>query len=366
MYAESELPKYPPVFVVRITDSIRRRLTKISRQFTHPNVIMLEQIQNIWILGAISVAADLGLADLLKNGPKTIAELASLTGMLEDPLYRIMRLLASEGIFKERKDKRFYNTPVSESLLEDELKYFVLHTLNKLQFQVSGEMIHSVKTGESTLGLFIKNNAFDHIGQSEELNDLYNKAMTNTSKMQIAAILSVFDFGKFNHIVDIGGGTGLILSTILSKYKEIKGTLFDLPHVVDNSKDLIKDQDILNRLKIIAGTFFETMPEGGDLYMMKNILHCWNDENSIKILQNIRKILPQKGKLLIIETIIKNDNKPSFGKMTDIYMMVGLGGRERTEKEYRILLKRAGFRIEKIIPTVSPLSLIVAIPDWGG
>jgi 16S rRNA G1207 methylase RsmC len=187
--------------------------------------------------------------------------------------------------------------------------------------------------------------------------------MTNTSKMQVAAILSVFDFGKFKHIVDIGGGTGLILSTILSKYKKIKGTLFDLPHVVDNSKDLIKDQDILNRLKIIAGTFFEAIPAGGDLYMMKNILHCWSDENSIKILQNIRKILPQKGKLLIIETIIKNDNKPSFGKMTDIYMMVGLGGRERTKKEFQDLLKKADFKIEKIIPTVSPLSLIVAGQD---
>jgi ubiquinone/menaquinone biosynthesis C-methylase UbiE len=227
-------------------------------------------------------------------------------------------------------------------------------------------MIHSVKTGESTLGLFIKNDAFDHISQSKELNDLYNKAMTNTSKMQVAAILSVFDFGKFKHVVDIGGGTGLILSTILSKYKKIKGTLFDLPHVVDNSKDLIKDQDILNRLKIIAGTFFETIPEGGDLYMMKNILHCWDDENSVKILLNIQKVLPKEGKLLIIETIIKNDNKPSFGKMTDIYMMVGLGGRERTQKEYQILLKMAGFRIEKITSTLSPLSLIVAIPDWGG
>lgn len=365
MYAESKLPKYPPVFVVRITDSIRRRLTKISRQFTHPNVIMLEQIQNIWLLGAISVAAELNLADLLKNGRKTIAELTSLTGMLEDPLYRIMRLLASEGIFKETGDKEFSNTSVSESLLEEELKYFVQHTLDKIQFQISGEMIHSVKTGKSSLGLFVNEDAFEYIGQSHELNDLYNKAMTNTSKMQVPAILSVFNFNRFKHIVDVGGGVGFLLSAIMEKHPGLHGTLFDLPHVVEYSKDLIEGKNIGDRLRVIPGSFFETIPDGGDLYVMKNILHCWSDENSIKILQNIRKILSQNGKLLIIETIVKNDNKPSFGKMTDIYMMVGLGGRERTGKEYQILLKMAGFRIEKIIPTVSPLSLILAASDGG-
>lgn len=362
MNTESRLPKYPPVFIVRVTDSIRRRLIKISRQFTHPNVVMLEHVQNLWLLGAISVAAALGIADLLKKGPKTITELASLTGMLEDPLYRIMRLLASEGIFKEKRGMEFSNTTVSESLLEDELKYFVLHTLDKLQFRISGEMIHSVKTGESTLGLFIKDDAFDHIGQSKELNELYNKAMTNASQMQVAAILSVFKFDRFKHIVDVGGGVGSLLSTIIKKNPNLHGTLFELSHVVSHAKNIIKDQDVLKRVKIIAGTFFETIPEGGDLYMMKNILHCWDDGDSVKILQNIRKVITPDGKLMIIETIIKNDNEPSIGKMTDVYMMVGLSGRERTKEEYQVLLERADFKLERIVPTVSPLSIIVAEP----
>lgn len=363
MQPATKLPKYPPVFFVRITNSIRRSLLKTSRRFTHPNVVMLEHVQNIWLLGAISVAAELGIADLLKSGAKTAAELASLTGMMDDPLYRMMRLLASEGIFKETGYKRFINTKVSESLQEEELKYFIRHTLNKTQFRISGEMIHSIKTGKSTLGQFIDKDVFDHIGQSKELNELYNRAMTNTSKMQVAAIMSVFDFGKFRHIVDVGGGTGFFISEVLSKYSTMYGTLFDLPHVLDNARYVIDNKSFTNRLRMIGGSFFDTIPEGGDLYAMKNIMHCWNDEEAVKVLQNIRKAIPPEGKLLIIESIIEKDNKPSWGKMSDIYMLIGIGGRERTRDEYSALMERTGFIIEKVFRTVSPLSIMVVTPD---
>jgi ubiquinone/menaquinone biosynthesis C-methylase UbiE len=360
MSNEFQLPKYPPVFFVRVTELIRRRLIKIYRKFTHPNVAMLEFVQNLWLLGAINVATELGIADILNDGPKPIGELAKLTGTLEGPLYRIMRVLASQGIFKELENRNFSLTPLAKPMQEKEIKFFIQHSLMTLQFQISGEMLHSVKTGRSTSELFVKDKMFEHIGQSDELNDLYNKAMTSTSRMQVAAILPAFDFGKFKYIIDIAGGQGFFLTSILNKHKNIRGTVFDLPQVINNSQQHFKDTGLSDRANFIAGSFFESIPAGGDLYLLKNIIHNWNDEDSIKILQNIRKVMPQNGRVLIIEMIIENDNNPSWGKMMDLYMMIGLNGKERTRDEYQGLLKKAGFKIERIKRTVSPMSIIVA------
>jgi hypothetical protein len=157
----------------------------------------------------------------------------------------------------------------------------------------------------------------------------------------------------------VGGGLGFFLSSILEKYKTLQGTLFDLPQVVNNSVSLNENKDISGRLSIAAGSFFDTIPEGGDLYILKHILHCWNDEDSIKILQNIRNVMPEKSRLLIVESIIGTYNKPSWGKMTDILMMAGPGGRERTRNEYEVLLDKAGYKIEQVKRTISPLCLIV-------
>ncbi len=363
MQPADKLPKYPPVFFVRLTDSVRRRLVKISRKFTHPNVTMMEHLQDLWLLGSISVVNELGIADILKNGSRTVEELASLTGTLEDPLYRILRLLASEGIFRESKNKRFSNTRVSESMKEEELKYFIQHTLNSMQFRIFGELMHSVRTGRRTSELFVETGVFEHMGKSQRLNDLYNKAMTNTSKMQVAAILSSFSFSKFKHVVDVGGGLGFFISALLSKYENMQGTLFDLPQVIDDPQKLPDLNSFSGRLKTESGSFFDTIPASGDLYTLKNILHGWNDEDCIRILKNIRKVLDPEGRLMIIEVVIEGLNKPSWGKMSDIFMMAGLDGRERTGDEFNSILGKAGFRIEQIRKTVSPLSLIIAAPE---
>jgi ubiquinone/menaquinone biosynthesis C-methylase UbiE len=365
MNDEFQLPKYPPVLFVRFTELIRRKIIKIYRRITHPNVVMLEYVQNLWLLGAINVATELGIADILKDGPKTISELAKLTGTLDDPLYRIMRVLASQGIFKELENKKFTLTSLAKPMQEKELKYFIKHSLMKLQFQISGEMIHSVKTGRNSSELFVKDKMFDYIGQSKELNELYNKAMTSTSKMQVAAVLPAFNFSKYKCIVDVGGGQGFFISTILTKYKATKGIVFDLPQVINNCMLQSENQGLSERIDFQAGSFFDSIPAGGDLYILKNIIHNWNDEDSVKILKNIRKVLPEQGRLLIIEMVIETDNNPSFGKMTDLYMMIGLNGRERTREEYQELLEKAGFKIERIKRTVSPASIIVAESSLG-
>jgi hypothetical protein len=360
MQPVTQLPKYPPVFFVRFADSLRRRLVKISRRFTHPNVTMLEYMQNLWLLGAISVANELGIADIIKKDSRSVAELASLTGTLEEPLYRVMRMLASEGIFLESENRIFFNTRISESMQERELKFFIQHTLNSMQFRIFGEMMHSVKTGNRTSELFVQTGMFEHIGKSKELNDLYNRAMTNTSRMQVAAILSAFRFNNFHHIVDVGGGLGLFLSAILSEYSNLQGTLFDLSQVIDSTEKLPELNNFEGRLKIARGSFFDSIPAGGDLYTLKNILHGWSDEECVRILKNIRNAMQGNAKLMIIEAVVDDINKPSWGKMSDIFMMAGLGGKERTREEFKSILEQSGLRIEEIRRTVSPLSLIIA------
>ncbi len=358
-----ELPKYPPAAIVRFFNALRRRLSCISNRFTHPNVLMLEKIQNLWLLGSVSVACQLGIADILKDGPKNIRELATLTGSVEDVLYRIMRLLASEGIFKESGDRVFSNSSLSESMKETELRYFIEHTLNSMQFRIFGDLMHSVKTGRRSSELFMEGEVFDFMGASEQRNELYNKAMTNTSRMQIAAIFSAFDFSRYSHVVDIGSGRGFFLTALLEKNPHMKGTLFDLPQVLEDKKTLSVNSTMDDRLTVIPGSFFDTIPEGGDLYTLKNILHGWDDARAEKILNNIRNSVKCETRIMIIEAVVGETNKQSWAKASDIFMLAGVGGRERTEEEFRTLLQRAGFKIERVVDTVSPLSLIIAVPD---
>lgn len=360
MHDNIRLPKYPPVFFVRITERMRRFFIRMYRKFTHPNVAMLEMVQNLWLSGAIGAAAELGIADILKKGPKTIGELAKLTGTLEYPLYRVMRALASNDIFKESKNRCFSLTPLAVAMQEEQMKYFIIQHLNKMHFQMFGEMMHSLKTGRNSSELFIKDGLFDHIGKSPELNEMFNKAMTNTSVMQVAAILPVFPFNKYKNIIDVGGGQGFFLSAILSKFRSLEGIVFDLPHVVSNARQFFEKYGVADRAGAVGGSFFETIPAGGDLYMLKNILHDWNDDECLKILQNIRLVLPPEGRLLVMEAVIEEDNNPSFGKMIDLLMMVGVNGRERTKSEFEALLQKAGFVIRKIYRTVSPFVIITA------
>ncbi|MBN2634341.1 MAG: hypothetical protein JXR66_12340 [Bacteroidales bacterium] len=337
-------------------------MVRISRRFTHPGVVMLEHMQNLWLLGSISVVNELGIADILKNGPQSVSGLAAQTGTLADPLYRVMRLLASEGIFRELNDRKFENTRYSRPMMDGELKHFIRHTLNPLQFRIFGEMMHSLKTGNRTTELFFQEGAFEHMGGSEELGEMYNRAMTNTSRMQVAAILSAFDFSGYSKIVDIGGGQGFFLSAILSGYPASTGILFDLGTVFSDPRKLPDPAVFGGRLNIVPGSFFDFVPPGGDLYTMKNILHGWDDRKCVEILTNINKVMAENGKIMIIESVVGEPNKASWGAMTDIFMMAGLGGRERTAEEFRSLIEAAGLKMESIRETVSPLSLIIAVP----
>ena len=355
-----EYPHYPPRFVVLIFERMRHLFMRLNRRFTHPNVAVFEMAHNLWLAAGLNVAAELGIADLLKEGGKSIHDLAVLTGTHEESLYRMMRMLASQEIFRETKSRFFTLTPLAGALQENNIKFLITSHLSKRQFHLFGEMMYTIRTGKSVHEIILGNKVFEDLGQDEQHNERFINAMTNVSLMQISTILPVYPFKKYKNIIDIGGGEGLMMAALLQKYPGCRGIVFDLPQSAGLAVKFIERYGIDDRCTFVAGSFFETIPEGGDLYIMKNILHDWNDESCLVILRNIAMTMPSASRLLIIDPVVEEGNKPSIGKMTDMLMMTALEGKERTKDEFRILLDQAGFRIRKVYRTISQLILIEA------
>jgi hypothetical protein len=250
--------------------------------------------------------------------------------------------------------------------------------LNSNQFAMFGELMKSVRTGNTVSGDRVSGDKvsgdkvsgdrvsgnrsgralFDHISNEEQRNEWFNKAMSSASKMQVPALLSAFPYKNYGSIIDVGGGEGLFLAAVLGEATQSRGVVFDLPNVLETSGDVTVGSSLEGRMEVQAGDFFESVPAGGDLYMLKSVLHDWDDESSVKILQNVHRVMEKHSRLLIIETVLDEQNQSSFGKMTDILMMVAVGGLERTRRQWLCLLETAGFRIRKIHPTITPHSLI--------
>lgn len=360
MKSDREFPAYPPFVFIRVTGKLRDFFLRLNRKFTHPNVVLWEMVHNFWLAAGISVAAELGIADLLKEGPLSVEELAKRTGTHEGSLYRVLRMLSSHGIFRELREKRFASTRLATPLEEDQIRYLLMLHLTPRHFHMFGELLTSVKTGKNVHGKLKGSELFEHIGLDEQRNTRFNMAMSNASKMQASILLSAYTFNRYRKIIDIGGGQGLLLAAILHHSPQSKGSIFDLPHALTRVAEVIEGYSLGDRMEVIEGDFFNEVPPGGDLYIMKSVLHDWDDDDAAKILGNVRKAMDSASRLLIIESIIHTGNKPSFGKMTDILMMVSAGGKERTRAEFTDLLDRTGFRIRKIYSTISPHSLIEA------
>jgi len=357
---DPEIPSYPPLFFVRITEKTRQFFLKMNRRFTHPNVVMWEMVHNMWLAAGISVVAELGIADLLKKGPRNIDDLAAKTDTHSASLYRVMRMLASQGIFRELKGKHFKTTSLARPLEEDQIRYMILVHLNRNHFKMFGELMKSVKTGETVSGERSGRALFDHIADEERRNECFNKAMSNASKMQVPALLKAFPFKKFSKIVDVGGGEGFFLSAILGRATGSRGVVFDLPNVLVKTGSVIVSKDLEGRMDVQEGDFFKSVPVGGDLYVLKSVLHDWENKSCEKILGNVHRAMDEGSRLLIIESVLDEENQPSFGKMTDILMMAAAGGMERTHQQWEELLKATGFRIREIHSSITPHSLIEA------
>jgi hypothetical protein len=314
------------------------------------------------VASAVNIAARLGLSDHLANGPRTAEDIARATGADPDALYRLMRALSGVGVFAEGADRTFTLTPVGAALCDGPVRWMALWIAGEFNFHVYANAMHSVMTGESAVPVTTGNGAFEHFAKNPELSKIFNDAMTGFSNFVIPEVIESYDFSGIRTLVDIAGGHGAVLSAILQKHPGMKGILMDVDHVVAGAKPKIEAQGLADRLTTASGDFFKAVPSGGDAYVMKHIIHDWDDEKAAVILSNIRKVLPKDGRVILIESVVRDGQEGAMSKVMDLEMLVMPGGRERTEEEFRALFDRAGFTLTRIVQTKSPLSVIEARP----
>ena len=311
---------------------------------------------------AVNIAAQLGIADRLANGPRTAADLARECDVNEDALYRVLRALSSVGVFEEGPTRTFGLTPAGAALQDGPVRWMALWIAGSFNLRVYANAMHSVKTGESAVPATVGTGVFEHFATDPQLSRIFNDAMTGFSTAIIPAILEAYDFSGIHTLVDIAGGHGRVLTAVLEKHPQMKGILFDLDHVVAGATPRLAAQGFADRVATVSGDFFKAVPAGGDAYLMKHIIHDWDDERAAAILKNIHSVLPKNGRVILLESVIGAGNEPELGKIMDLEMLVMPGGRERTAEEFRKLLSDTGFELTRVIPTKSALSVIEAKP----
>lgn len=313
---------------------------------------------------AIGVAAKFGIADLLKDGPKTATELASLASVHPRSLYRLLRATASVGVFSEDADGRFSLTPLAEPLrsdVPDSIRAFAIFYSADWHMRVWAELDYSVQHGAPAFDRINGQEFFPYLEENPAHAQVFNNAMTSNSAAACAAVLGGYDFSGINKLVDVGGGHGLLLASIMEQYPQMSGVLYDAQSVIDGATGLAANPALSGRCDAVGGDFFKSVPAGGDAYLMKHIIHDWDDEHALKILRNCHASLTANGKVLVVEMVIPEANVPSIGKFLDLEMLLFLRSFERTETEYRTLFERAGFTLTRIIPTASPYSVIEGV-----
>jgi hypothetical protein len=315
---------------------------------------------------ALYVAARLGVADLLAAKPQTISELAAATGTHERSLYRLLRSLASIGIFKETEPKVFAQTPYSGPLCSDapnSMRSGVIFMGEEWHWRVWGDMLHSVQTGKPAWGHVHGAEVFDYFAENPRQAEIFNNAMTDMSVATAPVVVEAYDFSGIKRLTDIAGGHGYLLAQVLKANPDMTGILFDVPPVIAGASVLLEEEGVSERVEKVSGDFFAAVPEGADAYMMKHIIHDWDDERATRILRNINTAMPQAGKVLIVEVVVPEGNEPHYSKLLDLEMLVSPGGVERTASEYRELLAAAGLRLTRIVPTRSPFSIIEGVRE---
>jgi hypothetical protein len=330
-----------------------------------PQSQLIQMATAHWISRFLYVAARMNLPDRLAERSKTAEELAESTGATASSLYRFMRTLASLGLFTEDSEHRFSLTRLGEALragTPGSVRASVLTLAGEIFTRAMDHLLYSVETGkpgfEKALGVPL----FDWLASHPAEASMFSETMVGLHGAEPPAVAAAYDFAEFGTIIDVGGATGNLLSTILGRYPKPRGILFDLPHVVADAPELISARGLANRIKIVSGSFFENVPSDGDVYLLSHIIHDWSEPQCLTILGNCRRAMQPNSRLLIIEMVLPTGDAPHLGKVLDIIMLAIPGGQERTEPEYRALLYNAGFRLERVVPTESAVSVVEAVP----
>jgi hypothetical protein len=328
-----------------------------------PQAQLVEMAMAHWVSRLIYVAAELNLADHLDGEMKTAAELAAPTGTDAPSLYRLMRTLSSLGLFSEDSVHRFSLTPMGKALktgAADSVRTSVLTLAGDVFTRAHEQLLYSVRTGKSGFEKVFGAPLFEWLAKHQAEAAMFNETMVGIHGAEPAAVAEAYDFSDFDTITDVGGSTGNMLTTILRRHRKPRGTLFDLPHVVRDAPALIEARGLTDRVNIEAGSFFERVPGGSDVYLLSHIIHDWSEEECLAILRNCRRAMKPQARLLIIEMVLAAGDAPHPGKLLDMIMLTIPGGQERTEEEYRKLLEKAGLRLNRVVPTRSAVAIVEA------
>jgi ubiquinone/menaquinone biosynthesis C-methylase UbiE len=329
-----------------------------------PPIQMLQLISGFWIARCIYVAAKLGIPDLIVQKLKTADELANEAGAHGPSLFRVLRALASVGVMTQDGENRFGPTPLSETLRSDvpgSIRAFAMSELGEEHYPAWGELLYSVKTGGIAFDKAFGEPVWEFFASHPENAKIFNESMSGMTAQANAALHGAYDFAGIKKIIDVGGGHGGLITSILERNPSMRGVVFDQPQVIEGARKNLAESSVAERCEAVGGNFFESIPEGADAIIMKWIIHDWNDEQSIAIMKNCHRALPEDGKLILVEAVVPQSSEPHFAKFIDLNMLVMTGGRERTEEEFRQLYETAGFRLTRVVPTESPFSVIEGV-----
>jgi hypothetical protein len=322
-------------------------------------------IQGFQITQAIHVAVALGIPDRLASGPRSADVLAAEAGAHPPSLYRLMRALAAAGILHEDDGSMFSLTDMGTLLRKDvprTLAPLVAHHGLPYYWDTWSRLAHSVRTGETAFVHRYGTDVWSYRSTHPEENAAFNRFQAGITGALISAVEAAYDFGAFRQVVDVGGGNGTLIATLLSHNPAMRGVVFDQPHVASEASEVLASAGVADRCEITGGDFFKEVPAGADAYVIKFIVHDWNDADATRILETCRRAVAREGKLLLIERVLEPPNEGLSGKLSDLNMMVMPGGRERSAKEYEALLAAAGFRMTAVFPTAAPIDVIEAVP----
>jgi len=336
-----------------------------ARPMQPPTQALMQLIAGATVAQAISVVCKLGIADLLRAGPRTCVDMAAAVGAHAPSLYRVLRALAGVGIFAEDQDGGFVLTPLAQPLRSDvpnSVQAYAVMSGERWVWRSLGEIEHSVRTGESAFEHVFGAPLFDYYSAHPEAGQVSANALSSLSRRDNDAVIDAYDFTGARTIIDIGGGQGSLLAAVLVANPGLRGVLFERQPVIEMARTQLNAAGVADRCELVSGDFFATIPAGGDIYIMKKVIHDWNDDDARVILKRAHAAMPASARLLLADHVVPPGNEPSEAKWLDLLMLVYAGGRERTESEHRDLLASAEFAFDRIVPTASSVSLIEARP----
>ena len=327
-----------------------------------PHATMLNLMIGHWVSRLIQIAAKLKLADLLKDGPRAADELAATAGVRAPQLYRVLRALASVGVFAETNNRQFKLTPLAATLQTDvpgSMRTGALMLNADWQWDAWQKLLHGVETDEVP---FVKAHGMSVFEYLEKHPDDLAVFHNSTTGLTNPAIAAAYKFSKFRTLVDVGGGHGAMLATILKANPKLNGVLFDQPSVIAGARNSrhVTVKGIAERCALESGSFFASVPRGCDAYIMKYILHDWDDERAVKILSNCRAAMNKNGRVLVVDSVIPPGNEPGYVKLLDIEMLI-IGGRERTKADFADIFRKSRLKLTRVLPTKGPLSIVEGV-----